>query len=112
MRLSVKTPQRITFELIHRQGVWHKKFIIFPRVHRKSHGRTDLIFFEFVYRKAIWGLVYNLKTCKPQLTVDKWLYNTEDNVVYETLAKGDELSFVDSEAEDVYNNLRTNVNEQ
>lgn len=106
MRLHTQTAQRKNFERVQKLGLWHKKFILFPREHKQANGRIELIFFEFVYRKAVWCVMYNHETYGTLLGPDKWLYCTKPNAVYETLVDGDELLFADVDAESLYNSIK------
>ena len=113
MRLRLKTYERKVYNRVQKLGHWHRKFIVWPRVHLKKSGLKEFIFLEFVYRKAVWDIWYNQESqYRERLYVREWKYNTEDNVVYEALAAGDELEFDSDEAKLRYHKIRYEINEE
>jgi hypothetical protein len=110
MRLRLKTGLRKKYERIQKQGHWHRKLIIFPRVLKNEKGINEFIFLERVNRKAEWRV--NLTQYGNRLAVHKWIYNTDGNIVYTTLAEGDELMFYNDDAKQEYEYLKGKLDEE
>jgi hypothetical protein len=112
MRLLIQTVKRKQFDRVTSEGKWHKKFILFPRTNHLSCGKDELIFLEHVYRKAIWRVTRDLNTNDYCLEVYQWHYATGSDAVYSSLADNDILSFVNSDSERWFIDLREQLNEQ
>jgi hypothetical protein len=78
---------------------------------KNEKGINEFIFLERVYRKAVWKIRYRRN--QPEiLDVSEWIYNTDGDVVYTTLAEGDELMFYNDNARVEYEIIKGKLDEE
>lgn len=109
MKLTIRSSEKKQVDFIERVGVWHKKFIIWPRTVKSEKGMKQLAFLTTVYCKAT--LYLSTGNEYSDRLVPMYKYRSADDAVLEALQAGDELVFDSQEAANHYHHLKERCND-
>ena len=107
MHLTFKTSERKQYEMVQKNGKWHKKFVIWPREVLCENGIRKVVFLSMVYRKATFRFMH---TDVPKL-YPVYKYREKDNAVLDALQEDSEFEFDCRNAESHYNRIKRTINE-
>mgnify|MGYP003319226878 FL=1 len=109
MKLTIRSPEKKQVDFVERVGVWHKKFIIWPRTVKSEKGMKQLAFLTTVYCKAT--LYLSTGNDYGHRLVPMYKYRFADDAVLEALQEGDKLEFDSQEAANHFQRLKERCND-